>query len=149
MNWNTMTWHFCLVQWHQIWMTHWRKTITMQVYHGKHLSATIAINTSNHPSHIFSKALRWKLFSWVTMSKCKQRHMTLHPNIRSWMSCLQECTSAMHLHCQIQRKKSITLTVTSSDTWISSAHPLLGSRESFPNNTFWSTTCIPNRGNYR
>ena len=62
---------------------------------GVHLSATIAINISNHLSHMMSAKVLWrKRFSWVTMSKCKQtRHMRLHPNIRSWMSCSQEYTS--------------------------------------------------------
>ena len=59
----------------------WKKNkITMQAYHGRTFSAATAINTSIRLLRISAKASWRKLLSWVTVSKCKQRHMTSHPN---------------------------------------------------------------------
>ena len=117
-----------------------KNKITMHAYHGR---TFVGNRCHKYPTicHTWClpKCCGENLFSWVTMSKCKQRHMTLHPNIKSWMSCSQECTRALHMHCQLQKKKSMTLTVTSSDTWIST-DLTLRSRKSFQSNTFWSAT---------
>ena len=122
MNWNRMTWHFYLV---------------IKVGHCAEEKLNITVNAGIPWTFVWRQPLpqipptvchAWYLPKccgencWVTVSKCKQRHMTLHPHFRSWMSRLQECTSALRTHCQLQTKKSISwisLTVTSSGTWIS------------------------------